>query len=516
MNSVGEHNESSEEMASVTDKESQTEPFKEESESHYCHKEHGPKHIIRPEPGRCGFYVQRKKRFCKMMLKPGHQYCGEHTPLPVTEHEIGSKPISELRVPCPYDPKHTVFASKMERHLKICNSKPLAVQPDYFKAGINSGDRGSPPDAKDSKDTLTIANVSDEKLINIIGMLMATYKKFCEGEIPMEPLEHSVIEEELNKPEYGPSVLKHLIQNSSMIGHMDKSGLLENGNTFVEFGSGRGQLTYWLTKAVSDHSTCQFILVDKASHRHKFDNRLRDEEDLDLVRLRIDIQDLYLGNVAPQITQQKENIIGVSKHLCGAATDLALRCLTQTLEGVDSCLGGILIALCCHHRCSWQTYVGKEFLTEQGFTEEDFSLLTTLTSWCTCGSGLPRQKDLPKLSPAPEKEESMVEDAVLQNGHQSPVSVSPVEADHEVVVVEEQEGNKEVVSNKDRYTRLQLDQATREEIGRQCKRVLDWGRLRYLEDNTDLDVKFKYYVDPFISLENSMLLCTKPGPMATG
>ena len=71
----------------------------------------------------------------------------------------------------------------------------------------------------------------------------------------------------------GPSVLKHLFQNSSLLGQLDKSGLLENGNTFIEFGSGRGQLTYWLTKALPDPSTCQFILVDKASHRHKFDNR---------------------------------------------------------------------------------------------------------------------------------------------------------------------------------------------------------------------------------------------------
>ena len=71
----------------------------------------------------------------------------------------------------------------------------------------------------------------------------------------------------------GPSVLKHLIQNSSLLGQLDKSGLLDNGNTYIEFGSGRGQLTYWLTRAVTDPTTCQFILVDKASHRHKFDNR---------------------------------------------------------------------------------------------------------------------------------------------------------------------------------------------------------------------------------------------------
>ena len=35
-------------------------------------------------------------------------------------------------------------------------------------------------------------NVSDEKLINIIGQLMATYKKYVEGRIEMDPLEHTV------------------------------------------------------------------------------------------------------------------------------------------------------------------------------------------------------------------------------------------------------------------------------------------------------------------------------------
>jgi len=420
-----------------------------------------------------------------MIVKPGAQYCGEHQPLPSTEQELGMKPISQLRVPCPYDPKHTCFATKMERHLKICNSKPLAVLPDYLVPGVNSGD-GRPLDEKQGKEKLTVSTVSDEKLINIIGQLMSTYKKFVEGQIKDEHLEHTVLEEELNKPEYGPSVLKHLIQNSSLLGQLDKSGLLENGNTFVEFGSGRGQLTYWLTKAVTDPSTCQFVLVDRASHRHKFDNRLKDTDDVELVRLRVDIADLALGRVSPYITNQKENVVGISKHLCGAATDLSIRCLTQTLDEVESELGGILIALCCHHRCDWSPYVGKEFLTEQGFTEEDFDLLSSITSWCTCGSGKPRK----------QLEEQFTEHEV-ESPEQSHPSNLP-----------------QINHLKDRYTRLQLDQATREEIGRQAKRVLDYGRLKYLEEVTNLDIELKYYVDPLISLENALIVCSRPA--ATG
>jgi len=336
--------------------------------------------------------------------------------------------------------------------------------------------------------------VSDEKLINIIGQLMATYKKYVEGQIVLEPLEHTVLEDELNKPEYGPSVLKHLIQNSSLLGQLSKSRLLENGNTYVEFGSGRGQLTYWLTKAVPDASTCQFLLVDKASHRHKFDNRLKEVEDLEMVRLRVDIADLALARVSPHISHQKENIVGVSKHLCGAATDLSIRCLVGTLDEVESELGGLLIALCCHHRCDWGPYVGKKFLTEQGFTESDFQLLSSITSWCTCGSGRPR------------KRRGEVEEAVMQELH-SPIEPSLPGLEGEEGL--ESQGDVKV-DNRDRYLRLQLDQATREEIGRQAKRVLDWGRLRYLEETTDLEVKLKYYCDPFISLENTLLICSKP------
>ena len=64
-----------------------------------------------------------------------------------------------------------------------------------------------------------------------------------------------------------------------------------------------------------------------------------------------------------------------------------------------------------------------------------------------------------------------------------------------------------------RYSKLQLDQATREEVGRQAKRVLDMGRLRYLESTTSLQARLKYYCDPFISLENAVLVAGRPAQL---
>ena len=81
---------------------------------------------------------------------------------------------------------------------------------------------------------------------------------------------------------------------------------------YVEFGSGRGQLTYWVAKATNKDSEsksnnsdlqkhrkdARFILIDKASHRHKFDNKLKDEApQLSTTRIRVDIEDVVLGEI---------------------------------------------------------------------------------------------------------------------------------------------------------------------------------------------------------------------------
>ena len=93
---------------------------------------------------------------------------------------------------------------------------------------------------------------------------------------------------------------------------------------YVEFGSGRGQLTYWLARSsksalelkkdVQEKSNNdsvndrKFILIDKASHRHKFDNKLKDETpDFNVTRIRVDIQDLVLEKL-PVVKDQVSNI----------------------------------------------------------------------------------------------------------------------------------------------------------------------------------------------------------------
>lgn len=37
--------------------------------------------------GQCQYFVVRKKRLCRMTVKPGRHYCGEHEPQPKTNDD---------------------------------------------------------------------------------------------------------------------------------------------------------------------------------------------------------------------------------------------------------------------------------------------------------------------------------------------------------------------------------------------------------------------------------------------
>ena len=42
--------------------------------------------------------------------------------------------------------------------------------------------------------------------------------------------------------------MKHHVQNSSLLAHLTRASLISDNTTFVEFGSGRAALSYWLGK----------------------------------------------------------------------------------------------------------------------------------------------------------------------------------------------------------------------------------------------------------------------------
>ncbi|KAM9357541.1 tRNA:m(4)X modification enzyme TRM13 homolog [Symphorus nematophorus] len=459
-----------------------------------------------PMPGRCGFFVEKKKRFCKMIVGRGRTFCGEHANM-----EEGS---SSRRIVCPLDPKHTVSEDKLDKHLKKCNSRQKP-KPVYYVEDINSG----PADGDETLRQVSLSELSRTQLDSLVDKLKtAVSGPQCDVEDSV--LSHPVLQEELNNPKNGDSAHKHLKQQSSILGHLEVLGLLGRGRCFVEFGAGRGKLSHWIHEALKtrDHlktrEDLQLLLVERSSTRFKVDGKHQDVG-IQFERLQVDIQHLDLSKV-PLLRDKKLPLVGVGKHLCGAATDLALRCLLETpglrdetepprkrlrtsepadpQSGPDSAPGpdpvpgphpvpgpgpvlGLAVALCCHHRCEWRHYVGQQFFLQRGLGATEFSAFCRMSSWATCGLRPTNQGCAPQ-------------DSTNQRGGE----------DEEHEPAEETDAINGFLSAEERET-----------VGRLCKRLIDGGRLHFLKTN-GFDGRLSRYVSSQVTLENVLLSAVPSSP----
>lgn len=202
-------------------------------------------------------------------------------------------------------------------------------------------------------------------------------------------------------------------------------------------------------------------------------------------RARIDIAHLNLRRL-PAVNNRDVVITG--KHLCGGATDLALRCAVNTLapdqvEGEGGVLKGIAIATCCHHRCDDLSYVATAWLRRvfasrgaalgpaeaaadtrecqsesvgaRDATTPKFDLIRLVTSWACCTCPCTRKPPKPRAK-------AQAPAAAAVSG------LNPVRG----------EGESEDVRKDTDYQYLTTEE--RERLGRQCKRILDFGRVVWL------------------------------------
>uniref|UniRef100_A0A1A7WEF0 tRNA:m(4)X modification enzyme TRM13 n=2 Tax=Iconisemion striatum TaxID=60296 RepID=A0A1A7WEF0_9TELE len=434
------------------------------------------------EPARCVFFLQKKKRFCKMIVGKGRRFCGEHATM--------EKEGSSRRIACPLDPKHTVTKDKLEKHLKRCNSREKP-KPVYYVENINAG-----PAYEDQElPRVTLSERSKAELEALVDKLKAAVEGL-NSEVEDRILSHPVLQDQLISPKNGESAHKHLKQQASILGHLEELSLLHRQRCFVEFGAGRGKLSHWIHEALRTHENpkteedLQLLLVERCSTRFKVDGKHQDAG-VEFERLQVDIQHLDLSKV-PLLQQKKLPLVGVGKHLCGAATDLALRCLLGTAGAGEKTgpaskrfkpsyppeprpademtqdpslatwphpLLGLAVALCCHHRCEWRHYVGQEFFQQKGLGPAEFSSFCRMSSWATCG-----------LRPTHQRGED--------DAHQ------PVEETDAIGSF--------------------LTAVERQQLGRLCKLLIDGGRCHFLQTR-GFSTKLIGYVDTGVTLENVLL-----------
>ncbi|XP_026786304.3 tRNA:m(4)X modification enzyme TRM13 homolog [Pangasianodon hypophthalmus] len=447
--------------------------------------------VSAPLPGRCAFYVAKKKRYCKMVVGNGKKFCGEHG--------NADADSERKRIPCPLDPKHTVFEDSLAKHLKKCNSKEKP-KPVYYVKDINAG---SVTEEENTIDEVAIAERSKEELDSFIQKLK-TALKGLNTEPDTSLLFHPALNEALNDPKNGNFAFKHLKQQASILGNMEALELLGSERCYVEFGAGKGKLSHWIHVALQEAKNVHFLLVERSSTRFKVDGKHKNT-DSTFDRLQVDIQHLDLSRV-PFLQEKRLPVIAVGKHLCGAATDLALRCLfersakdkdseppTKRIKlqeeeegGEEAMLGsesseevvvsGLAVALCCHHRCDWRHYVGKDFFRERGLGATEFSAFQRMSSWATCG--MSRIKS--SLNPEKSSQEYFKDEEEEEGEH---------------------EGSSENIPD---HLNNAVSAEEREHIGRLCKTLINHGRLHYLQQR-GFKSSLRYYTSRDVSLENVLL-----------
>ncbi|XP_048832221.1 tRNA:m(4)X modification enzyme TRM13 homolog isoform X4 [Brienomyrus brachyistius] len=379
----------------------------------------------------------------------------------------------------------TVYQDNLEKHLKKCNSREK-LKPVYYIQDVNAGpqeDEGllldEVPLGERSKEEL---NLLIQKLNRAVSGLSLEHEERI--------LSHPALCDALNDPKNGDCAFKHLKQQASLLGNMDALGLLGPERCFIEFGAGKGKLSHWIHVALQGSRSVHFMLVERSCTRFKVDGKHKNA-DVTFERLQVDIQHLCLRKV-PFLQGEKVPVVGVGKHLCGAATDLALRCLLDSVEDDEESgepprkrvkqeggakrdpaaageVSGLAIALCCHHRCDWRHYVGKEFFRERGLGASEFAAFQRMSSWATCGlRKVAGVEGRPSVGEWGAEEHDQGEDAV-------PSTLN------------------DVVSAEDR-----------ERVGRLCKLLIDYGRVHFLHGKgfaSDLC----YYTSKDVSLENVLL-----------
>ncbi|KAI9099003.1 hypothetical protein K1719_024770 [Acacia pycnantha] len=461
-----------------------------------------PKHdlVLEGENGadmerRCTFWLPRKNRYCANSRFKDSLFCGNHN----------SRPEGQW-IPCPLDPSHLVLKQNVERHVKRCpmlkQVQSLSLQP-FYRKGINAGREDeetlSVRDSISPKPlTVPLDNVSSEmkrdivhnmsvlEFSNLVGKIESVYESFSNDiqdsyripEACSRWIKCAVEERKL------PFQEKHVMQQASILGNLEIFGVLKSSlgrkpfeckeeedvvPAVIEFGAGRGYLTQMLADC---YGIKRVFLVERKSYKLKADRSLRQNEDLMLERLRIDIEDLDLNAVEPL---EGVPFLAIGKHLCGAATDLALRCCFPEKNDqydANKNFGGLAIATCCHHLCQWKHYTNKKYFLDLGITKDQFHAITWFTSWAVDanhGSEISDNTDCASNLLSIDRE----------NGDQQASGAGKILTD--------------------------MKPCERAALGFKCKRIIDMGRLLWLRKR-GLNTLLVRYVPSTISPENYLLI----------
>lgn len=325
-----------------------------------------------------------------MMRQNGGRYCLDHL-----KQELSIKDkTNQERVPCPLDPKHSIWAKDLDFHLKKCPARPKESHEDWYQFSFNTHLSGYTQDNTTNDTETTNIEESEECTLDRVIEILKNYNK------TLEPIEERIrqhdgltswVESKYNK--------KHILQQSSLAGLLKESELLSPDNFYVEFGCGKAELSRTINACIlSDttqkeqiYKTYGFGFIDRGTNRMKTDRKIvtdcGDRELSPIIkRSRIDIEHLVIDKFLETINPSA--VVGISKHLCGVATDLTLKCLLN-LKTTLANFKGLVVAMCCRHACNYKQLLPASisYLKKNGIEDEKmFNVLKKVVTWAVCGT----------------------------------------------------------------------------------------------------------------------------------
>lgn len=372
-----------------------------------------------PDAALCDHYIARKRRFCRTEKRVDSRFCHTHS---VSDSSIGQQNSSATldegdeshlrRVPCPINPNHTVYASRLQRHVRVCPDLRFVTSrlPYYredahaFRGRVYCGEEG--PTAQ----RITHSHLPASSLHQLIARVRECYFSVVQPQMVLMAFEECPAKNELPhstrnlSSKHGPQHCALLrCAERAMCSFYESEGQKGRPRAaiagFVELGAGKGGLSVALQSALTSHSFSGLggvalakrtagddtsaqpllVVIDVDNFRRKGDGRVC-RTALPLVRLRVNIKDLDLARALsdPSVRHRPENVgadgaeshagprthsptseehwVALGKHLCGACTDFALSCVTSTDDNKKDHPNfiALVLATCCHHRCELQ------------------------------------------------------------------------------------------------------------------------------------------------------------------
>lgn len=413
----------------------------------------------------CAFYLEKKGRRCRFAATSGSLFCGNH--------QKGRE-----RVPCPLDPRHDVDAKDLKSHCAKCptlRERLAKCDASHYRERINrcpTNENFDPPKCSSQPKARRQAYeaLGNDGAVQLVRRVEAAWRQAC----GREPESSVVCREDVVQSRQGRANVKlgekHVTQQVSIVGNVERwtggaTARQPGIQCIVEFGAGRGYLGSMAAEMLRPD---RVLFVERNSYRFKAERELRQIPLLECKRAKVDIADFDLCSHEWFVPGgEKHHVIGLAKHLCGRATDLAIRCCLKTNRTWEAdnthVLRGFACATCCHHLTNWESYENKRYWIDLGLSSTEFEIVCWMTSWAICGSDHGRN--------------GAVDGPGDVHGH--------VEMDR---------------SPFDGFS----SRSDRLDFGRKCKQLIDEGRIRLLRD-AGYEADLLAYVPRSVTEENRLI-----------